>query len=78
MSLIQKPTKLELEGVGTLTIRSSDYLTQGGEGAIYRNGKHIIKLALDQKKLVTVDCRKRCACCAADCLTRLSSYLQVW
>jgi len=52
MSLIQKPTKLELEGVGTLTVRTSDYVTQGGEGAIYKKGKHIIKLALDQKKLV--------------------------
>ncbi len=52
MSLIQKPTKLELEGVGTLTVRQNDYLTQGGEGAIYCNGNHIIKLALDQQKLV--------------------------
>jgi hypothetical protein len=52
MSLIKTQTKLELEGVGTLTVRASDYLTQGGEGAIYRKDKHIIKLALDQKKLV--------------------------
>lgn len=50
MSLIKQPTKLELEGVGVLTIRPGDYLTQGGEGAIYRKGDRILKLALDQKK----------------------------
>lgn len=50
MSLIKGPTKLELEGVGTLTVRPSDYVTQGGEGAIYRKGNRILKLALDRKK----------------------------
>jgi len=50
MSLIKRPTKLELEGVGALTIRPGDYLTQGGEGAIYRTGDRVLKLALDQKK----------------------------
>lgn len=50
MSLIKQPTKLELEGVGALTVRQSDYVTQGGEGAIYRKGDRILKLALDPKK----------------------------
>jgi len=51
MSLIQEPTKLELEGMGALTVRPSDYVTQGGEGAIYRKGDHILKLALQPKQL---------------------------
>ncbi len=50
MSLIKKPTRLELEGVGALTVRPSDYVTQGGEGAIYRKGDRILKLALDRQK----------------------------
>lgn len=52
MTLIQKPTKLELEGVGALTVRQSDYVTQGGEGAIYRKGNRILKLALDRQKFL--------------------------
>lgn len=52
MSLIKKPTKLELEGIGTVTVRSSDYVTQGGEGAIYRKGSHVLKLSLDRKKML--------------------------
>jgi len=55
MSLITKPTKLELEGIGALTIRPSDYVTKGGEGEIYRHGNHILKLALDPNQLVTND-----------------------
>jgi hypothetical protein len=51
MTLITKPTKIHLEGNGTLTLRTSDYVTQGGEGAIYRKGGHIIKLYLDPKKM---------------------------
>lgn len=53
MSLIKKPTKLELEGVGALTVRQGDYVTQGGEGAIYRKGDRILKLALDPKKFAS-------------------------
>lgn len=52
MSLIQIPTKVMLEGKGALTLRPNDYVTQGGEGAIYRKDKHIIKLYLDPTKMV--------------------------
>ncbi len=52
MSLITTPTKVTLEGHGLVTLRPSDYVTQGGEGAIYRKDKHIIKLYLDPKKMV--------------------------
>jgi hypothetical protein len=52
MSLITSPTKVTLEGHGLVTVRPSDYVTQGGEGAIYRKDKHIIKLYLDPQKMV--------------------------
>ncbi|MEX0918004.1 MAG: hypothetical protein WDZ93_02520 [Candidatus Paceibacterota bacterium] len=51
MTLITKPTKVTLEGRGTLTLRQSNFVTKGGEGAIYRNGDTIIKLYLDPKKM---------------------------
>lgn len=51
MTLIKRPTKVELEGVGALTVRPSDYMTQGGEGAIYRKNGRILKLALDPTEL---------------------------
>ncbi len=51
MTLIKHATKVTLDGHGTLTLRASDYVTQGGEGAIYRKGKNIIKLYLDPKKM---------------------------
>ncbi len=51
MSLIKRSTKVTLEGKGVLTLRPSDYVTQGGEGAIYRKGADIIKLYLDPKKM---------------------------
>lgn len=52
MSLITSPTKVTLEGHGLVTLRPSDYVTQGGEGAIYRKDKYIIKLYLDPQKMV--------------------------
>lgn len=55
MTLIQKPTKVTLEGKGALTLRQTDYVTQGGEGAIYRRDDRIIKLYLDPKKMVQDD-----------------------
>lgn len=52
MSLIASPMKVTLEGHGQVTLRPNDYVTQGGEGAIYRKDKHIIKLYLDPQKMV--------------------------
>ena len=51
MSLISKPTKVHLEGHGALTLRPVDYMTGGGEGAIYKKDSTIIKLYLDPKKM---------------------------
>jgi len=52
MTRITTPTPLALEGIGTLTVRQHDYVTQGGEGAIYRKGERILKLALDPSTFV--------------------------
>jgi len=51
MSLIKKATRVTLDGKNALTLRPSDYVTSGGEGAIYRKGDTIIKLYLDSKKM---------------------------
>jgi hypothetical protein len=51
MSIIKRATPVTLEGRGEVTLRPNDYVTQGGEGAIYRKDKHIIKLYLDPTKL---------------------------
>ena len=52
MSIIKKATQVTLEGRGDVTLRPSDYVTQGGEGAIYRKDTHIVKLYLDPTKLM--------------------------
>lgn len=51
MTLIKKATKIDLEGKGVLTLRPADYVTQGGEGAIYRKNKLVIKLYSDPRKM---------------------------
>jgi hypothetical protein len=51
MSLITKPTKVNLEGKSSLTLRPVDYMTGGGEGEIYKKDNTIIKLYLDPKKM---------------------------
>ena len=51
MTLIKHATRVTLDGKSVLTIRPSDYVTCGGEGAIYRKGDTIIKLYLDPKKM---------------------------
>ena len=43
--------KVALEGRGPLVLRESDYVTSGGEGAIYRSGSTIIKLYTDPAKM---------------------------
>jgi hypothetical protein len=51
MSIIKRATKVTLEGRGEVTLKPTDYITQGGEGAIYRKDKHVIKLYLDSAKM---------------------------
>ncbi len=51
MSVIKKATRVMLEGRGEVTLKPTDYITQGGEGAIYRKDKHVIKLYLDSAKM---------------------------
>lgn len=51
MTLIKSPTKVSLEGKGVLTLRQADYVTHGGEGAIYRKKNTGIKLYTDAKKM---------------------------
>ncbi len=51
--MIKKNTTVSLEGRGNVTLRPIDYVTHGGEGAIYRKDKHVIKLYLDPKKMAT-------------------------
>lgn len=51
MSTIKRPKKVTLEGYGDLTLRTADYVTEGGEGAIYRKGGYIIKLYHDAQKM---------------------------
>ena len=55
MTLIKRATKLTLDGVGTHTIRPSDYVTQGGEGVIYRAGTKMLKLAHNQTEFIAAD-----------------------
>lgn len=43
--------KVTLDGRGTLTLRESNYVTSGGEGAIYRAGDTIIKVFADPAKM---------------------------
>ncbi|MCA9357078.1 hypothetical protein KC872_02615, partial [Candidatus Kaiserbacteria bacterium] len=59
MSLITRATKVTLDDHGALTLRPTDYITQGGEGAIYRNGQYIIKLYLDAQKMQQDDMVKK-------------------
>jgi hypothetical protein len=51
MSIIKRATRVTLEGRGEVTLKPADYITQGGEGAIYRKDKHVIKLYLDSAKM---------------------------
>lgn len=51
MSVIKKATRVMLEGRGEVTLKPTDYITQGGEGAIYRKDKHVIKLYLNSAKM---------------------------
>ncbi len=51
MPTIKKPLKVTLEKHGDLTLRQTDYVTEGGEGAIYRKGDRIIKLYHDTAKM---------------------------
>jgi hypothetical protein len=43
--------KVSLEGRGQLVLRETDYVTSGGEGAIYRSASTIIKLYTDPDKM---------------------------
>lgn len=45
------PIKVHLEGRGPLALRETDYVTSGGEGAIYRSGHTIIKIYADPAKM---------------------------
>lgn len=47
----REPRKVVLEGKGPLTLRPSDYVTQGGEGSIYRSGSLVIKIYTDPEKM---------------------------
>ena len=42
---------VELEGRGTLTIRPNDYVSQGGEGIVYRANQTVIKVYHDPEKM---------------------------
>ncbi len=55
MAKINSATKVHLENRGALTLRQTDYVTEGGEGAIYRKGDHIIKVYHDPQKMVQND-----------------------
>lgn len=45
------PIKVSLDGRGALVLRETDYVTSGGEGAIYRTGQTIVKLYNDPAKM---------------------------
>lgn len=51
MTQITKAMKLDLEGRGRLTVRPSDYVSAGGEGAVYRSGDIVVKLYADPDKM---------------------------
>ena len=55
MSQIKKATKVILDSKNIVTLRSNDYVAQGGEGVIYRKGDNVIKLYLDSKKMKNDD-----------------------
>lgn len=44
--------KVILEGRGPLTLRESNYVTSGGEGAVYLAGQTIVKLYTDTAKMI--------------------------
>lgn len=48
---VHQARKIVLEGKGPLTLRPSDYVTEGGEGAIYRSGNLVIKIYADPEKM---------------------------
>ena len=51
-STIKKAVSVELEGRGVLTLKPSDYVVSGGEGAIYKPSQEtIIKLYHDTEKM---------------------------
>ncbi|MBI5147746.1 MAG: hypothetical protein HZA37_01180 [Parcubacteria group bacterium] len=43
--------RVVLEGRGALTLYPGDYITSGGEGAIYRTGNTVVKIYADAKKM---------------------------
>lgn len=51
MATQTKTRKVALEGRGNLTLRPDDYVTSGGEGAIYRTGDTIMKIYSDPDKM---------------------------
>lgn len=42
---------VHLDGRGGVTLRDSDYMTSGGEGAIYRTGNTVVKIYADPGKM---------------------------
>ena len=44
--------KVHLDRRGPVTLRETDYVTAGGEGAIYRTGQTIVKIYADPAKMV--------------------------
>ena len=48
---ITKNTKVTLEGRGPLTLRPTDHVATGGEGAVYRSGTLVIKLYSDEGRI---------------------------
>lgn len=46
------PTKVILDGRGPVTLRETDYVTAGGEGAIYRTGQTVVKIYADTDKML--------------------------
>jgi hypothetical protein len=45
------PIHVHLEGRGPVALRESDYVTSGGEGAIYKTGTTIVKIYTDPDKM---------------------------
>jgi hypothetical protein len=45
------PIHVHLEGRGPVALRETDYVTSGGEGAIYKTGTTIVKIYTDPDKM---------------------------
>lgn len=48
---ITRPTKVELVGHGTVTLKEGDHLATGGEGSVYAQSGLVIKLYTDPRKM---------------------------